>query len=90
MSANLKEDILKAVRDSAIMKRNVYKECAEGRRPLVYENIVITVSNYATDGLQDTLTKYGQSGFKLVNVTMTKNKYGVDVMYLFFTRKLRK
>lgn len=72
------------------MKRNVQKECAKGRHPLVYENIVIRVSNYATDGLQDILTKYGQSGFKLVNVTMAKNKYGVDVMYLFFTRELRK
>ena len=55
-----------------------------------YENIVITISNYATDHLQDTLTKYGQSGFKLVNVTMAENKYGVNVMYLFFTRELSK
>lgn len=53
-----------------------------------YENIVITISNYATDYLQDTLTKYGQAGFKLVNVTMAENKYGANVMYLFFTREL--
>lgn len=59
-------------------------------KKIEYENIVIPVSNYATDSLQDTLTKYGQSGFKLVNVAMAENKYGVDVMYLFFTRELRK
>lgn len=53
-----------------------------------YENIVVQVSNYATDCLQDTLTKYGQCGFKLVNVTMAENRYGVDIMYLFFTREL--
>ena len=53
-----------------------------------YENIVITISNYVTDHLQDTLTKGGQAGFKLVNVTMAENKYGVNVMYLFFTREL--
>lgn len=37
-----------------------------------YENIVVQVSNYATDCLQDTLTKYGRCGFKLVNVTMAE------------------
>ena len=53
-----------------------------------YKNIVVQVSTYATDYLQETLTKYGQLGFKLVNVTMAKNKYDVEVMYLFFTREL--
>jgi hypothetical protein len=53
-----------------------------------YENVVCKLSNYATDSLQDTLTKYGQAGFKLVNVTMAQNKYGADIMYLFFTREL--
>lgn len=53
-----------------------------------YENIVVQVSTYATDYLQETFMKYGQLGFKLVNVTMAKNKYDVDVMYLFFTREL--
>ena len=53
-----------------------------------YENIVVQVSNYATDYLQETLMKYGQLGFKLVNVTMAKNKYDVEVMYLFFTKEL--
>lgn len=53
-----------------------------------YENIVVQVSNYATDCLQETLTKCGQLGFKLVNVTMAQNKYGVNIMYLFFTREL--
>ena len=35
VSANLKEDVLKAVRDCVIMKRSMYKECTEGRHPLV-------------------------------------------------------
>ena len=54
-----------------------------------YENIVVSVSNYATNSLQETLTEYGQSGFKLVNVTMAKNWHDVEIMYLFFTRELR-
>lgn len=53
-----------------------------------YENEVVQVSNYATDSLQDTLTKYGQAGFRLVNVVMAQNRYSVEVMYLFFTREL--
>lgn len=67
-----------------------YKPNKAKNKKIEYENIVIPVSNYATDSLQDTLTKYGQSGFKLVNVTMAKNKYDIDVMYLFFTRELKK
>ena len=53
-----------------------------------YENIVVQVSNYTTDHLQKTLTECGEFGFKLVNVTMAQNKYGVDIMYLFFTREI--
>ena len=53
-----------------------------------YINIVETVSNYATNSLQDTLIDYGNNGYKLVNSILAKNKYGVDVMYLFFTKEL--
>ena len=53
-----------------------------------YHNVSTTVSNYATDGLNEMLNKYGQRGYKLVNVVMAKNKYGVDVMYLFFTKPI--
>lgn len=53
-----------------------------------YENVVIQVSNYATDWLDKILMDYGKNGFKLVNVTMAENKYSVNVMYLFFTREL--
>ena len=35
VSANLKEDILKAVRDGAIMNYNVCKKCTGGRHRLV-------------------------------------------------------
>ena len=52
-----------------------------------YKNVVVQVLNYATEWLQKTLTEYGEMGFKLVNVTMAKNKYNVDVMYLFFTKE---
>lgn len=53
-----------------------------------YENIVITISNYATLDLSKMLYEYGQMGFKIVNVVMAKNTYGVEVMYLFFTKEL--
>lgn len=54
-----------------------------------YANIVVTVSNYATDSLDKTLIDYGNLGFKLVNVVMVKNKYNIDVMYLFFTKEVK-
>lgn len=53
-----------------------------------YQNVVAQVSNYATTNLDEVLNQYGQSGFKLVNVVMAKNRFGVDVMYLFFTKEL--
>ena len=53
-----------------------------------YENVVYVISNYATDALQEKLTYYGQHGFKLVNSMSAKNKYGVEVMYLFFTKEI--
>lgn len=53
-----------------------------------YENIVVKVSNYATDNLDFQLEKYGNLGFRLVNVTLAKNQYSIDVMYLFFTREI--
>ena len=55
---------------------------------MIYENVVQIVSNYATDALQDTLSNYGSRGFKLVNTIMAKNKYNIDVMYLFFTKEI--
>ena len=54
-----------------------------------YENEVVQVSNYATGSFQDTLTKYGRAGFRLVNVIMAQNRYSIEVMYLFFTREVR-
>lgn len=53
-----------------------------------YQNIVVQVSNYATTDLDEVLAQYGRVGFKLVNVVMAKNGYGVDVMYLFFTKEM--
>ena len=50
------------------------------------ENICTTVSNYATEALQDTLNFYGKEGFSLVSTQMALNKYASEVMYLFFTR----
>ena len=50
-------------------------------------NKVVIVSNYATDALQGVLTREGNLGYKLVTALLAKNKYGVDVMYLFFCNK---
>ena len=50
------------------------------------ENVCITVSNYATESLQNTLNFYGEEGFSLVSTQMASNKYGCQVMYLFFVR----
>ena len=51
------------------------------------ENICVTMSNYATEALQDTLNFYGKEGFSLVSTQMASNKYGWQVMYLFFVRQ---
>lgn len=50
------------------------------------ENVCVTVSNYATKELQNTLNFYGKEGFSLVSTQMALNKYGCQVMYLFFVR----
>lgn len=50
------------------------------------ENVCATVSNYATEALQDTLNYYGKEGFSLVSTQMASDKYGNHVMYLFFVR----
>ena len=50
------------------------------------ENICVTVSNYATEALQDTLNFYGKKGFSLVSTQMALDKYMSQVMYLFFVR----
>lgn len=50
------------------------------------ENVCVTVSNYATEALQDTLNFYGKEGFSLVSTQMASNKYMCQVMYLFFIR----
>ena len=53
------------------------------------ENVCVTVSNYATETLQNTLNFYGKEGFSLVSTQMASNKYGCQVMYLFFVRHTR-
>lgn len=50
------------------------------------ENVCVTLSNYATEALQDTLNFYGKKGFSLVSTQMASNRYGCQVMYLFFVR----
>ena len=39
-----------------------------------YQNTVVTISNYATKALKETLERYGELGFELVNVVMAKNQ----------------
>ena len=50
------------------------------------ENVCVAVSNYATEALQNTLNFYGEKGFSLVSTQIASNKYGSQVMYLFFVR----
>ena len=50
------------------------------------ENVCVTVSDYATGVLQDTLNFYGKEGFSFVSTQMASDKYGSQVMYLFFVR----
>ena len=53
-----------------------------------YENVVIKISNYATDDLDKELWDMGQEGYKLVSTEMTLNKHYVNVMYLFFVKEI--
>lgn len=49
------------------------------------ENKVFRCSNYATSALD----AFSNEGYKLVSTQMAKNLYGTEVMYLFFTRKVK-
>ena len=49
------------------------------------QNIYVDVSDYETYKLQDTLDYYGRKGFSLVSTQM-RNKYGHQLLYLFFVR----
>lgn len=51
------------------------------------ENLCVTVSNYATGVLQEILNFYGEKEFSLVSTQMALDKYGSQVMYLFFVRQ---
>lgn len=53
------------------------------------ENKVFLCSNYATPVLEEALDAFSNEGYKLVSTQMAKNFYGVEVMYLFFTRKVK-
>lgn len=53
------------------------------------ENKVFLCSNYATSALEEALDAFSKEGYKLVSTQMAKNLYGVEVMYLFFTRKVK-
>lgn len=50
------------------------------------DNIVVQVSNYATEELHETLNYHTKLGYKLVNAVLAPNKYDVNVMYLYFTK----
>ena len=53
------------------------------------ENVCVTVSNYTTEALQNTLNFYGKKGFSLVSTQMALDKYMSQVMYLFFVRRTK-
>ena len=51
-----------------------------------YRNVVVPVSNYATSALQETLTNWGELGYKFVNSIMAENQHDCKIMYLFFVK----
>ena len=51
-----------------------------------YQNIVVPVTNYATSALQETLTSWGELGYKFVNSIMGDNQCDCKIMYLFFVK----
>lgn len=53
-----------------------------------YKNTVAYVSNYCTHALEEILINHGNDGYKLVSTQMAENKYGVTIMYLFFTKEI--
>lgn len=53
-----------------------------------YHNKVVAVSNYATEALDETVYRYGQEGYVLTNTVMAKNRYDVEVMYLFLSKPI--
>ena len=40
-----------------------------------YQNVVVPVTNYATSALQETLTRWGEKGYRFVNSVMADNKF---------------
>ena len=50
------------------------------------KNKCVTISNYATSELNKALNIMGEDGYSLVSTLIAKNEYGIDVMYLFFTK----
>lgn len=51
---------------------------------MIIKNQVYVCSNYATNELQEILDRHAKAGYKLVSTEMAKNRYNVEVMYLFF------
>ena len=51
-----------------------------------YRNVVVPVSNYTTNALQETLTQWGEKGYRFVNSIMADNQYNCEIMYLFFVK----
>ena len=50
------------------------------------ENKCVTISNYVTSELNKVLNIMGENGYSLVSTLIAKNEYGIDIMYLFFTK----
>lgn len=51
------------------------------------KNTVCILNNYATNALEECLKHYGEQGYTLVSTEIAKNKYDIEVMYLFFTKE---
>ena len=53
-----------------------------------YKNTAAYINAYYTDVLEETLTDYGNAGYRLVSAQVMEEKNCVQIMYLFFTKEV--
>lgn len=85
------KDIDKFDPESLISLKNVKRYIDV--QPIVYPKPtkinyeVATLSNYATEDLDNILSDYADAGYKLVSTTLAPNEFNVEIMYLFFAKE---
>ena len=66
---------------------NIKTVSSQKERNVMIDNKVITVTNYATNALQEKLSLLAKNGYKLVSTEMANSEHNVIVMYLFFVKE---